>query len=205
MTTELATILERYQRRADAFDALVSGVRPDQWGNPSPCAAWDARGVVQHIVDMHHVVFRPPLDRRPSPAPTVADDPLGAFRAARADVEALLADPDLATTVCDTPAGPRTVAEHIDGVPSSDLPNHGWDLARATGQDDTIHPDDLAAAWAGLSAMPADMMERFRTPGAFGPGVEVFGPEFPVPVDAPLQVRLLGLMGRNPNWTAAAP
>lgn len=200
MSNDLETIAARYRRRADAFEALVRGVRSDQWTNPSPCADWDAAGVVGHIVDMHHVVFRPPLDRQPTPAPAAADDPLAAFLAARADVEALLADAELAALVCDTPTGPQTIAEHIDGVPSGDMPNHGWDLARATGQDDTIDPEDLAAAWAGLSTMPADMLERFRTPGAFGPGVEIFGPEFPVPADAPLQARLLGLMGRDPNW-----
>lgn len=199
---DVAVITERYRRRADAFEALVRGVPADRWGNQSPCADWDARGVVQHIIDMHHVMFRPPLDRQPSPGPSIDDDPLGAFLAARADVEALLADPEVAATVCDTPTGPQTVAQHIDGVPSADMPNHGWDLARATGQDDTIHPGDVEEAWAGLTAIPAEMLEKFRTPGAFGPGVEVFGPELPVPADAPLQARLLGFMGRDPNWTA---
>lgn len=41
-------------------------------------------------------------------------------------------------------------------------------------------------------------MERFRTPGAFGPGIEVYGAEVPVPPDAPLQDRLLGYVGRDP-------
>jgi hypothetical protein len=41
-------------------------------------------------------------------------------------------------------------------------------------------------------------MEQFRTPGAFGEGIEVFGPEVEVSVDAPLQDRLLGLIGRQP-------
>jgi hypothetical protein len=33
-------------------------------------------------------------------------------------------------------------------------------------------------------------MEKYRTPGAIGPGVEVFGPEVMVADDAPLQDRL---------------
>ena len=41
-------------------------------------------------------------------------------------------------------------------------------------------------------------MERFRTPGAFGPGIEVYGAEIEVPQDAPLQDRLLGYVGRDP-------
>ena len=47
-------------------------------------------------------------------------------------------------------------------------------------------------------AIPPDVMEKYRTPGAFGEGIEVYGPEVPVPADAPLQDRLLGLIGRQP-------
>ena len=39
-----------------------------------------------------------------------------------------------------------------------------------------------------------------RIPGAYGPGIVVFGPEVKVPEDAPLQDRLLGLLGRDPAW-----
>jgi hypothetical protein len=62
-----------------------------------------------------------------------------------------------------------------------------------------MDPDDVARLWAATSAIPAELMETYRTPGAFGPGVEVFGPEVAVPEDAPLQDRLLGLIGRNPR------
>ena len=34
--------------------------------------------------------------------------------------------------------------EHIDQVVSDDLVVHRWDLARATGQDGAMHPDDVA-------------------------------------------------------------
>jgi uncharacterized protein (TIGR03086 family) len=192
---------DRYRRRAGAFEQKVAAVRPEQWANPSPCAAWTARDVVDHIVFMHGVMLRP-LGRSLTPAPSVAEDPLAAVRAARADVEAVLGDPALAATECDTPGGRMTMEQHVDAVVSADLPEHGWDLARATGQDDTIDPDDVEALWAVTTAIPADVMERYRTPGAFGPGVEVFGPEVPVPGDASQQDRLLGLIGRDPQWTA---
>lgn len=192
-------IAERYRRRADAFDAKVAAVRPDQWADPSPCEKWTARDVVQHIVDMHEVMLTP-LGRALSAAPSVAADPVAAFRAARTDVEAVLADPALAGRECDTPSGRMTALQHIDRVVSQDLPMHGWDLAKATGQDDTIDPADVEHALSGMRAIPAEMMEQYRTPGAFGPGVEVFGPEVKVDQDAPAQDRLLGLIGRDPRW-----
>lgn len=186
----------RYRRRAERFESLVAAVDPTRWDDPSPCAGWRARDVVGHIVEMHDVMLRP-AGRALSPAPSVEDDPLAAFRSARADVEALLADPAAATAECDTPMGRMTVAEHIDGVISADLVLHGWDLARAAGLDDTIDPDEVTAMWPQMEQIPEEM----RIPDHFGPGVIVFGPEVPVPEDAPLQDRLLGKIGRDPHWT----
>jgi uncharacterized protein (TIGR03086 family) len=201
LTSTLArnTIVGRYRAHADAFERTVAAVQPDQWVNQSPCAAWSARDVVGHIVDMHGYMLRP-MGHGLSPAPSVQDDPLGAFKAARADVEAVLDDPELAGTECDSPAGRMTFEQQVDQVVSDDLVLHGWDLARATGQDDTMDPEDVERLWSTTSAIPADLMEQYRTPGAFGPGVEVFGPEVKVSGDAPLQDRLLGLIGRDPGW-----
>lgn len=195
----MSEIADRYRRHADAFERKVVAVRPEQWANQSPCEAWDARGVVGHIVVMHGVMLRP-LDRELSSAPSVADDPVGAFRAARADIEAVLDDPALADRECDTPNGRMTVEQQIGDVVSDDLVLHGWDLARATGQDDTMDPDDVERLWSITTAIPPELMEKYRTPGAFGPGVEVYGPEVKVSEDAALQDRLLGLIGRDPGW-----
>ncbi len=196
----MTEITDRYRRRADAFAHKIAAVRPDQWSNPSPCEKWTALDVVDHVVSMHGYMLRP-TGREPSPAPSVADDPLAAFAAARADVEAVLDDPALAVLECDTPNGRMTVERQIDEVVSDDMPQHGWDLARATGQDDTIDPDDVERLWSITSAIPPETMEKYRTPGAFGPGVEVFGHEVEVLAAAPLQDRLLGLIGRDPRWT----
>jgi uncharacterized protein (TIGR03086 family) len=197
----MSEISERYRRRADEFERKVAAVSADRWSNQSPCADWDARGVVRHIIDMHAVMLRP-LDRTLSPAPSVDDDPLGAFRAARADIEAVLDDPKLAGAEANTPMGQRTVEQHIDQVVGQDMVLHGWDLARATGQDDTIDPQEVDSYWAIVNALPDELKEKMRTPDAFGPGVVVFGPEVKVPEDAPLQDRLLGAIGRDPRRTS---
>jgi uncharacterized protein (TIGR03086 family) len=196
----MGEIAQQYRQHADAFESKVAAARPDQWSNQSPCEHWDARAVVGHIIDMHAAMLRP-LGREPRPGPSLEEDPLGAFRAARADVEAVLDDSELALSETDTPAGTVTAEQHIDEVVSDDLVLHGWDLARATGQDDTMDVDDLERIWGRIMVLPAEFREKMRTPGAFGPGVEVFGPEVKVPGDAPLQHRLLGLIGRDPAWS----
>lgn len=114
-------------------------------------------------------------------------------------VEAVLDDPELAGIECDTAAGRMTVAQQIDEVVSDDMVLHGWDLARATGQDETMDLDDVERLWLATTALPSELLEKYRTPGALGPGVEVFGPEVEVPEDAPLQDRLLDLIGRDPR------
>lgn len=196
---EFAEVIDRYQRRADAFEYKIANVTPDQWANPSPCGDWNAREVVQHCLEMHAAMLTP-LGRSPTAAPSVEDDPFAAFRSARADLEAILSDPNLISMRCDTPSGSLTAAAHIDTVASEDLIIHGWDLARATGQDDTIDPAEAEHLWNGLKALPASLLNQFRTPGAFGPGIVIYGPEVPVPAAAPLQHRLLGALGRDPYW-----
>jgi uncharacterized protein (TIGR03086 family) len=190
----MSEIAERYRTRADAFERKVAAVAPEHWSNQSPCEDWKARDVVSHIIDMHGVMLRP-LGRQLSQAPSIGNDPLGAYRSARADVEAVLDDPELAATECSTPMGPMTIEQHIDGVVSTDLIVHGWDLARATGLDDTIDPQEVERMWP----MAQSIGDEMRTPDAFGPGIVVFGPEVNVPDDAPLQDRLLGLLGRDPS------
>jgi uncharacterized protein (TIGR03086 family) len=190
-------IRDRYRRRADTFQTTVAAVGDDDWARPSPCAEWDARDVVRHVVDMHRVMLRP-YERQPAAAPTVDDDPLAAFRAARADVEAILDDRGLATRSTESPAGTLAGADMVDQVASADLVIHRWDLARATGQDDTIDPEELERMWPAFQQIP-DVM---RVPGAFRPGITVFGPVVEVPREASLQDRALGLVGRDPTWRA---
>jgi uncharacterized protein (TIGR03086 family) len=194
-------IIDRYHRHADSFERRTAAVTQEQWDNQSPCAKWTARDVVGHIVMMHSAMLSP-IGLQLGPAPDLGDDPLAAFRAARADVEAILGDPGQATKPVNTPDGrTMTFAEHVDHVVSDDMVLHGWDLAMATDQDPTMDPDDVARILAGTRSMAPEVLEMMRTPGAFGPDIEVFGPEVKVGDDAAPQDRLLGMIGRDPRWT----
>ncbi|MCW2831942.1 MAG: hypothetical protein JWP31_2634 [Aeromicrobium sp.] len=188
--------LERFRRRADTFERLVAAVPADRWSSASPCEEWDARAVVGHVIDMLGVMLRP-LDRELTR--TSLDDPLAAFRGARADVEPLLADPVVAKVETTSPAGVMPF-EQLGDLFGGDMVWHGWDLAKATGLDSTIDPDEVAAALPSARQTPPEMY----VPDAFGPGVVVFGPKIEVDDDVSDEALLLALMGRDIDWRAPA-
>lgn len=84
-------------------------------------------------------------------------------------------------------------AAEVALVTLDELVMHAWDLARATGQPYEPDPADVAAIMPFLEAFGGEQ----GVPGLFGPAV-------PVPDDAPLFDRALGLSGRDPAWRAPA-
>ena len=70
---------------------------------------------------------------------------------------------------------------------------HGWDVARATGQP--YLPTDAECEAVLPIVTPDDQAPD-------GSGREIFGNVVTVPEDAPFFDRVLGLAGRDPNWSA---
>ena len=110
------------------------------------------------------------------------------FASARADIERVLDDPELAATEYDGALGRTNIAATVDRFLDFDLVVHGWDLARATGQDETIDDAEVARIWKDTEALG----DNLRRSG-------VCGPEVPVADDAPPADRLLGRLGRDPR------
>jgi hypothetical protein len=86
-----------------------------------------------------------------------------------------------------------TLANYLDLAVSFDLPQHGWDLAKATLQDPTIDPKEVGLLWSSLLRAP-QVWDWQRENGWYAAPVSV-------PSNAPLQDRVLGLIGRDPGWT----
>lgn len=122
------------------------------------------------------------------PGPSVHDDPVGAWRAQTDAVQALLDDPATAEREHDMPhLGRMTLGQATDRIYTADVFMHRWDLARATGQDETLDPVKCAELLAGM--LPMD--EALRSSGHYGPRVDVAD-------DADPQTRLLAFIGRTP-------
>jgi uncharacterized protein (TIGR03086 family) len=183
----MSEISDRYARRASAFAEKVAAVPDDQWSAPSPCEEWTAKDVVRHVVETQGM-FLGFVGREMGDHPSVDDDPEGAVRAVTGRIQQDLEDPELAAETFEGFMGVQSFEASVDRFLAADLVVHGWDLARATGQDDTIPDQDLAEMQVGMRDFPEEAMRR---PGAFGPEVEV-------PDDARDQDKLMGFLGRKP-------
>ena len=83
--------------------------------------------------------------------------------------------------------GERTFEDALDMACTNDILVHIWDLARATGLDETLDPDEVHRLYVGMEPMD----EALRQSGHFGPRVEV-------PETADEQTKLIAFTGRQP-------
>lgn len=177
-------VADRYRRLSATFASRIERVPPDLWGAPTPCTDWSVRDLVAHVVEMHEVHLSR-VGRTVRPGPSVQEDPLGAFLSIRDQVQADLEDPVRARATFAGRFGRLTFAQVIDRAVCLDLAVHGWDLARATGQDDRIDPTDLPHFWEVIELTGEEALR-------FG-----FGPALQPPPGADEQTRLLAHLGRN--------
>lgn len=187
MTTDVRDL---YRRAQNAFGERVHGVGAEQWNAATPCVEWDVRTLVNHLVG--EIRWAVPLFAGSTIAEVGAqfdgdllgDDPVGAWDDAA----------PAALAAVDNPAAmDRTVHLSFGDFPGSeyamqlfaDLLVHGWDLARATDQDDRLDPELVA----GCAAWFADRGDGYRE---FG----VIGPRPAIAPDADAQAVLLADFGR---------
>jgi uncharacterized protein (TIGR03086 family) len=178
----------RHAEVAEGFSRRARGVPEGRWDAPAPVEGWVARDVVRHLTTWFPGFLEGGTGISLPAGPAVADDPLGAWLAQSEAVQALLDDPASEHAVLSNPhLGEVPLPEAVDRFYTSDVFLHTWDLARATGQDETLDEGMCAVLLAGME--PLD--ELLRSSGQYGPRVDV-------PPDAPVQDRLVAFIGRRP-------
>jgi len=181
----MTDVADRYRRLAAAFADRIANVPAGAWDDPTPCPDWTVRDLVGHVVQSQGM-FRTFVGRE-APEVDVTADPAAAFDTARTLVQGDLDDPERAGSTFEGHFGTQTFEQAVDRFLVFDLVVHGWDLARATGQDERMDPVDVER----VAVSAAGMGDAMRSPGAFGP-------ELPVPPGADPQAELLAFLGRQP-------
>ena len=171
---------------------LVEAVPDDALGRPTPCERYTVGDLLDHIGGAA-LAFAAAARKKPLPGAASGDAanlaPDWRSRIPR-DLVAMADawdDPEAWTGM--TAAGGVDLPGEVAGVVALDeLVIHGWDLAKATGQP-------AGYDGPGLEAVHG-MVQHFRAAGVEG----LFGPLVPIPDDAPLLDRILGVAGRDPGW-----
>ena len=179
--------VERHRTVAGRFADVVRAV--DDWDAPTPVGGWAALDVVRHLVEWFPAFLASGGIDLPT-GPSVEDDPVAAWDARRRAVQGLLDDPAVASGGFSHPqAGTHRLADAVDRFYTADVFMHTWDLARAVDRDPVLDPAWCDEILAGM----APMDEMLRASGHYGPRVAVAG-------DADAQARLIGFIGRDPDW-----
>ncbi len=188
MASEQSEIAERYRNVAAQFTQRVRAVPAGAWDNPAPCDGWVARDVVGHLVEWVPGFFSR-WDVDLSPSVPGEEDPVLAWTSVSDGIQRVLEDPEIAAREADSQMGRRSLEQMVDMIVINDVLIHTWDLARATGQDETLDAGEVARmSGSGFLEMPDEVL---RAGGQFGPRVEV-------PADADPQTRLIAFSGRRP-------
>lgn len=181
---------DRHRQITDLFTKRVRGTR--SWDAPSPVPDWTARDVVRHLTEWLPALLASGSDVKLPHGPSPDEDPVAAWQVHCDGVQAILDDPQTEHRELTNPhIGTLPLATAIDQFYTADVFMHTWDLARATGQEDRLDAEFCAAMVEGMIAME----DVLRSSGQYGPAV-------PVPADADPQTRLIGFIGRDPNWRA---
>jgi uncharacterized protein (TIGR03086 family) len=168
MTT---AVLHLIPAAIERFGARVHAVRDDQWNDPTPCTEWAVRDLVNHLVGEHlwapHLLARESLQQVGNryDGDLVGADPVSAWDQAARGSLAAWRGADLSGTARFS-FGTAPLTEYAEQM-LLDLTVHEWDLARGTGQDESLDP---AAVEAGLPYARANV-EKWVSFGITAPAV----------------------------------
>ena len=182
-------VVDRIESALATTDRFVTGIRPEQWGLGTPCAGWDVRRLVNHVVGGLRIYTAELTGTQAGQAHEddwLGDDPAGAYRDAARSVLAAWRSPGAMSLTVSLGIGqmPAPMAAVIE---LTEIVVHGLDIAVATGQEDAVDEPQAAALLELMQGMGVD---AFRVPGVFGPALSASGA-------APAHVRLMAFLGRD--------
>jgi uncharacterized protein (TIGR03086 family) len=179
-----------FQRAVDQTGRIVAAVDINNLPATSPCTEWDTRQLLNHTIATVEMFDRAaqalPFDPSEYERDCIGSDPGASYEAKASNLRDTLSKPESLTGNWTMPFG-ETPGPMAISIATMEVFQHGWDVARATGQQADFDPDVTEAAFATARMMPAEMV---RVPG-------VFGPEQDCPDGAPAHDQLAAFLGRQ--------
>jgi uncharacterized protein (TIGR03086 family) len=177
--------------------ALVLGITDDALVRPTPCPDWTVGDLLDHLIGLSVAFTRAAQKRTDAPGTDSAPpQPSAASLSPQWRSRLVVVTEDLANAWRSPEAWEGTAqaggvtlpAVQMGTVAINELTMHGWDLARATGQEYAADPRLLESLIEFLSQGPSE-----GTPG-------MFGPVHPSDDEADLLDQAVALAGRDPRW-----
>ncbi|WP_416875215.1 TIGR03086 family metal-binding protein [Kitasatospora sp. SC0581] len=172
------------ERVLQAVGDLVSAVDPSRLDGPTPCADWDVRALLDHLV-WENLMWAGLADGRPrsdAAADHLGGDHVAAFRTAAQRTLTAFRRPGMLDRRYGPAPGRRLVEQLV-----IEMLVHGWDLAEAIGHPRDLVPDIATVAMPVVREIYAGLP---RTEGGS------FAPSRPAPHDATALDRLAAHLGR---------
>lgn len=174
---------------ADGLARIVDGVRDDQLDAPTPCSEWTLGGLLAHVHQFATVFIANASKSPAAPVDNLPEDWRHVIPDRLEDLAQAWRDP-LAWEGRVSAGGVEMSGEENAVVAIEELVVHGWDVARASGQDFWVPEQSL------------DDVERFLDifAGPLASGQGPYGRAVAVGSDASRLDRYLGAAGRDPRW-----
>lgn len=181
-----------FTQALDQAAQQIAAIDSDELGNRTPCADYDVRALLGHVIAVLHKLARVGAGDDAGDVPDVLDDIAddswpSAFTQARGEVERAWADDALLDRVVTLPWATMPGRAALDAY-THEFTVHSWDLAHATGRLADLDP--------ALAIQALEAFAKFAPPeerSEQGP----FAPPIPAPDDADVYTQLAAYLGRQ--------
>jgi uncharacterized protein (TIGR03086 family) len=180
--------IERIERATAVANEKVSGVKPGDLSKSTPCAEFDVRALLNHMIGGLGMLTvaadggkaTPPEGDQFGPQP--GED----YQRRRSELLRAIRGDGVLERNWEMPFG-ALPGGMMASIAFMEHLTHAWDVAKATGQDTALPPDLVAECMEVVTPMDA----MLRMPGVCGPAASV-------PDDASAQEKFVAFMGRQP-------
>jgi uncharacterized protein (TIGR03086 family) len=181
---------EALEQAIAATRTVLTGVSKEQLDRATPCADWKVSDLINHIVGGQYFFEAGAKGAPPAGGDTdfSATDFISAFDEGAKRCVAAFNEDGVMEKMLTLPFGQMPGAAFV-GIAATDTFTHGWDLAKATGQDTKLNDELAAQLLAGA--------KQFIQPAFRSETGNPFGAEESAPAGACNADQLAAFLGRK--------